>query len=171
MEPDVLQLLTRGHRDAAFEAILKGYEAKVYRLAYSLLGDEARSKDATQEAFLKIWQGLELFDPQRAALGTWVYAISRNVALSRLRADAYRMTVPLESVAEPAAQAEPAYGDLRRAVQRLPEELREAVVLYYYQERAVDEVAMMLDLPVGTVKSHLFRARKMLAEFLEGVAR
>ena len=59
-------------------------------------------------------------------------------------------------------------GDLRELVEKLPEEQREVVVLYYYQEKSVEDVALMLDLPEGTVKSHLFRARKTLAHIMKG---
>jgi RNA polymerase sigma-70 factor, ECF subfamily len=117
--------------------------------------------------------GARCFRARKGSAGTWVYAIARNTALSHLRSESYRRTTPLDSVDEPAAAACAGDGreDLRRAVERLPEELREVIVLYYYQERSVEDVALMLDLPSGTVKSHLFRARKRLAERMRGVER
>jgi len=166
MDSDVHELLLQGQRDRAFEKIVELYATKVFRLALSLVGDAARAEEVSQDAFLKVWQGLDGFDPRRAAIGTWIYTITRNTALTRLRGDSYRQTVPLEAVAEPAATvvAVGGDGDLQRLVNQLPGGLREVVVLYYYQEKSVEDVALMLDLPSGTVKSHLSRARKMLAQ-------
>jgi RNA polymerase sigma-70 factor (ECF subfamily) len=79
--------------------------------------------------------------------------------------------VPLESIKEPAAVNLQETGDVRKLVARLPEEQREVVELYYYQEKSVEDVALMLDLPEGTIKSHLFRARKTLAHMMKGAKR
>lgn len=166
MEPDVRELLRRGEKNRAFERILDLYEAKVFRLVLSLVRDVARTEEVTQDSFLKVWQALERLD-DRAGVGTWIYSIARNTALTYLRAESYRRTAPLESIGEPAAAAAGGDCGIRQLVEKLPEEQREAVVLYYYQERSVEEVALMLDLPEGTVKSHLFRARKQLGEWME----
>lgn len=172
MDSDVHQLLLHGQRNRAFEKILGLYANKVFRLVLSLVGNAARAEDVSQDVFLKIWQALDVFDAKRAAVGTWVYRIARNTALTHLRAESYRQTLSIDSIDEPCvAPAESGEGDIRRVVEQLPEELREVVVLYYYQERSVDEVAVMLELPSGTVKSHLFRARRMLAETMKGARR
>jgi RNA polymerase sigma-70 factor (ECF subfamily) len=169
MDSDVHQLLLHGQRNRAFEKILDLYANKVFRLVLSLVGNAARAEDVSQDVFLKIWQALDVFDAKRAAVGTWVYRIARNTALTHLRAESYRQTLPIDSIDEPyVSPAESGEGDIRRVVEQLPEELREVVVLYYYQERSVDEVAAMLELPSGTVKSHLFRARRVLAETMKG---
>lgn len=165
MESDVRQLLRQGERDRAFEMILDLYEARVFRLVLSMVGDAGRAEEVAQDSLLKVWQALERLD-ERAGLGTWIYTIARNTALTHLRAESYRRTVSLESIAEPAADARRDEGDIRGLVERLPEEQRQVVVLYYYQEKSVEEVALMLDLPEGTVKSHLSRARKKLAELM-----
>ncbi len=101
-------------------------------------------------------------------MGTWIYRIAHNTALTYLRAESYRQTVPIDSIAEPAAAkaSKSGAGDIRRLVEQLPEELRHVLVLFYYQGSSVEEVGLMLDLPSGTVKSHLFRARRMLAELI-----
>ena len=172
MDSEVQQLLLQGQRNRAFEKILDLYANKVYRLVLSLLGNSARAEEVSQDVFLKIWQALDTFEPQRATVGTWIYRITRNTALTHLRGESYRQTLPIDSIDEPSgAPADHGQDDIRRIVAQLPEELREVIVLYYYQERSVDEVAAMLELPSGTVKSHLFRARKMLAESMKGARR
>ncbi len=168
MEDEVCQLLSAGRRKAAFEALLGRYQTKVFRLMYSMLGNAATAEDVTQDVFLKLWQVLPAYDG-RASFSTWIYAIARNTALTRLRAESYRRTESLTPASEPATAAAPALRDweISRLVARLPEEQRDVVRLFYLQDRSVDEVARMLDLPAGTVKSHLFRARKALAAMLE----
>jgi RNA polymerase sigma-70 factor, ECF subfamily len=159
MDSHVQRLLQQGQRDRAFEEILALYETKVYRLVLSMIGNAARSQEVAQDSFFKVWQALESFDG-RAALGTWIYTIARNTALTHLRAESYRQTVPLESIKEPAAVNLQETGDVRKLVARLPEEQREVVELYYYQEKSVEDVALMLDLPEGTIKSTYFAPAK-----------
>ena len=170
MESEVGQLLQQGDRGRAFEKILSFYDGKVFRLVFSMLGNATQAQDVTQDVFLKIWQSIQTFDCQRASLATWIYTIARNTAISHLRSEAYRRTRPLEEISgRLVATSAGQELDIRRMVEKLPEELRAVIVLYYYQERSVDDVALMLSLPSGTVKSHLFRARKMLLESMTTV--
>jgi RNA polymerase sigma-70 factor (ECF subfamily) len=169
MDGEIHQLLAEGRRDRAFEKAVELYGTKVFRLVLSMTANAARAEEVSQDALLKVWQALDSFDPRRSSIGTWIYRIARNTALTHLRSESYRRTLPLEVAVEPSHT--PVDDDLRDLVALLPEDLREVVVLYYYQERSVDDVATMLELPAGTVKSHLFRARKMLAEKLQGETR
>lgn len=162
MDSDVQRMLSQGQRNRAFEEILTLYETKVYRLVFSMIGNASLAQEVAQDSFFKVWQALETFDG-RASLGTWIYTIARNTALTHLRSESYRRTVPLAAIREPAAASTQENAELRQMVDSLPEEQREVVVLYYFQEKSIETVALMLDLPEGTVKSHLFRARKTLA--------
>jgi RNA polymerase sigma-70 factor (ECF subfamily) len=156
----------RRRREEEFELILERFGDKVFRLMLSMLRNAAMAEDATQDALLKIWQALDGYDG-RASMSTWVYAIARNTALTRMRSESYRSTVPLDAVAEPAGSREEyEAGELRRQVAKLPEEQRIVVELFYFEERSVDDVAEMLGMPAGTVKSHLYRARKTLGEMV-----
>src|SRR5207253_546508 len=103
----------------------------------------------------------------RAAPGTWLYAIARNTCLSAARSDGYRKTVPLDSAGEPVSYSL-VQGDveLAQCIERLPEIQKEVITLYYLEEKRVDDVARLLDLPEGTVKSHLHRARLALAAMM-----
>jgi len=86
-----------------------------------------------------------------------------------LRAESYRKTLPLEKAPEPTTRANAAVSrvEIDQMVARLPEEQREVIELFYLQERSVDDIAAMLDLPEGTIKSHLSRARKALGVMME----
>jgi len=139
----------------------------VFRLAVSILQDLARAEDATQDGFVKLWQALPDYDG-RAAVSTWLYAIVRNTCLSAVRAQTHRAADCLEDGREPSAAetiSKPA--EVRQLLDRLPEVQRQVVTLFYLQERSVRDVSQMLDLPEGTVKSHLHRARRTLAEWAD----
>jgi RNA polymerase sigma-70 factor (ECF subfamily) len=172
MDEDVQSLLEKhGHRQA-FERLLDLYEVKVFRMAVMFMKDPHRAEEVTQDIFLKMWQVLPAYDG-RASPSTWLYTIARNTCLSALRSDAHRKTLPFDSVAEPVAP-EPKRGDdaltkieLERCLERLPEVQRHVIALFYLQEKSVEEVARMLDLPEGTVKSHLHRARLALAAMIK----
>jgi RNA polymerase sigma-70 factor (ECF subfamily) len=155
-----------------FERIVREYQDKIFRLSYSFLRDRAAAEEATQDVLLRIWKGLPGFRSE-SSLSTWIYAITRNACITALNG---RGLEPV-SLEEPEARRqaerralddwlmpeEPQAADL---LNRLPARYRQIVALFYMQEKSYDEVARMLDLPVGTVKTHLFRARKSLAEEL-----
>jgi RNA polymerase sigma-70 factor (ECF subfamily) len=153
----------------AFERLLDEYRDKVFRLACALLQDEAAAEDATQEIFLKIWRALPDFRGD-SSISTWIYAIARNTCLTRRRAAASHRAYSLDDVnaEEIAAEAPPpaADSDLRGAIARLPEKYRRAMVLFYLEERSYQQVALAMDLPMGTVKTYLHRAKKELALLL-----
>lgn len=166
--------LVRQRRYAeAFEELLGRYQDKVYRLAFSFTRDRGRAEELTQDAFLKVWRALPRFDDRRASLSTWLYSVARNTCLSALRHDARRRTQPLDGAPEPAARA-PESGAAPPGVQgvwgfvdHLPEAQRRVITLFYAEERSVSEVGRLLDMPEGTVKSHLHRARRALADAMK----
>ncbi len=172
MDEDVEALLEKHQYTQAFERLVELYEVKVFRMAVMFLRDASRAEEVAQDIFLKLWQVLPAYDG-RAAPSTWLYTIARNTCLSAVRSGTRRETSPLDSIAEPAA-AEASGGsdvlnriELERCLERLPQLQRDVITLFYLQEKSVDEVARMLDLPGGTVKSHLHRARLALAAMIK----
>jgi len=121
----------------------------------------------TQDIFLKLWQALPAYDG-RAAPSTWLYTIARNTCLSALRAESYRKVSSLSQVAEPSASSAGWLKiELERCLSKLPEMQREVITLFYLEEKSIEDVAQILDIPEGTVKSHLHRARRALGEIME----
>jgi RNA polymerase sigma-70 factor (ECF subfamily) len=166
MGGDVEDLLRARRYDEALERILQDYQDKVFRMALTILRDTGRAEEVTQDVFLKLWRALPAYDG-RAAIGTWLYTIARNTCLSAVRAAGYRRTTPLDDVTEPgAASGTPVKVSVDQCLARLPEVQRQVITLFYLQDRNVSEVAAMLDLPEGTVKSHLHRARRALAAMM-----
>lgn len=174
-DSDIVGLLRAGDRSRAFDVLLERYEGKIYRLCYALLRDRMQAEDAAQESLVRVWKALDRYDG-RASLSSWIYAISRNRCLTLL---ARRRA--LDSLSDSEVEAEvaglkcpedPGQADERSQlihdlVDVLPERLRRAVLLYYFEERSTSEVALMLGCPEGTVKTHLFRARAALMEQLK----
>jgi len=155
-----------------FEQIVREYQDKIFCLAFAMLGDRASADETAQEVLVRVWKGLSGFRAE-SSLSTWIYSITRNTCLTALR----RKGPPAGSLEEPAMRREAerhaaarqpmaASTDAAALLDRLPVKYRQVVALYYMQEKSYDEVGRMLGLPVGTVKTYLFRARKSLAEEL-----
>ena len=162
--------LAAGRHARAFDLIVPEFRDRVFRLAISILRERAAAEDAAQEAFVRVWKALPGFDG-RAALGTWIYAIARNCCLMELRRR--RPTVSFDDPDSPEAQhavatsasgpaSDPERDNLLRLLESLPANQQEAVRLFYLEERSYDAVAAAMDMPLGTVKNLLFRARRRL---------
>jgi len=164
---DVRALVEQRKYSEALERLLDLYETKVFRMAFAFLRDAGRAEEVAQDVFVKLWKALPSYDG-RASPGTWLFTIARNTCLSAVRFDSYRTTARLDDLPEVVRTDDRFEGfDLARCVQRLPEIQRDVILLFYFQEQSVDDVAQMLGLPANTVKSHLRRARQALAGMLK----
>ena len=166
-DTDIVALLQGGALESAFQLVLARYQDKVYRLCCALLRDPTAAEDAAQESLVRIWKAIGSYD-QRASLSTWIYAITRNrclTAIERRREQASLSEEAVETEA-PGGESFDDSGLLRELVDLLPERYRRTLTLFYYEDRSVSEVASMLAMPEGTVKTTLFRARAALAEQL-----
>lgn len=167
MDDDVQELLKRGRYSKALERMLELYAKKVFRMAVMMLKDTGRAEEITQDIFLKLWQVFPAYDG-RASPSTWLYAIARNTCLSAVRAESYRKTITLDDISEPTTSNSASLDiDWEAYLSRLPEIQREVITLFYLEEKSVRDVAQLLDLPEGTVKSHLHRARRALGEMMK----
>jgi RNA polymerase sigma-70 factor (ECF subfamily) len=170
----VLELLKAGDASHAFECVLEHYESRVYRLCRAILRNPGDAEDAAQESLIRIWKALPRFDG-RAALSTWIYAITRNRCLTALerRRDMHSLSdtaIELEADAASAIverDTEDPMALLREIAGELPERYRRVLILFYYEERSVSEVASLLAIPEGTVKTNLHRARALMLERLK----
>jgi len=173
VDEDIIALMRAGRPNEAVARLVPAYRRRVFGLAYGILGDQAAAEDVTQEVFVKVWQAFDSFDG-RAQLSTWIYAITRNAAISALRKRPRGVSMSEDAVAaevdavEAARQPEDE-GDaqLWRLVEGLPDKQRQAIVLFYQEDRSIEEIAGMLGMPVNTVKTHLHRGRARLAAALE----
>jgi len=170
--------------DAAFEWLVTYYHAPVYNLVYGILYDAADAADVTQEVFLRVFRGIGGFR-RGSSLKTWLYRISVRQALNHRRwcwrhhshqvsidddtngtAEAHELedldATPFEKLATREAQLA-----VRRALQSVPDVFRSAVILRDLEGLSYEEVAEILEVSVGTVKSRILRGRRALRELLD----
>jgi RNA polymerase sigma-70 factor (ECF subfamily) len=161
---------------SAYNGLVMRYQRQVYNLAYRMLGNAEDAGDLVQDTFLRAYGALTSFR-QDASFLTWLYKIASNLCIDQLRSRKAKSTlsleVELEEGREPAADIRSTCPEeaavrgsvqdvVQRAILNLPEKYRAVVVMRHLNDMSVDEIARILELPTGTVKTHLFRAREML---------
>jgi RNA polymerase sigma-70 factor (ECF subfamily) len=160
-----------GGRAESFGTLVERYDRAVYHLCYRTMRDPEEARDCTQEAFFKAFRSLRTFKPG-AKFSTWIFSIAYHACCDRL---ARRKRYSDSEVSEradpgpgPALEVErnDEAGALRDAIDALPEKYRTVITLYHLQDRQYEEIARILDLPMGTVKTHLFRAKELLRKTL-----
>jgi RNA polymerase sigma-70 factor (ECF subfamily) len=165
-DDDLIALVLSG-RGEAFGTLVERYERAVYHLAYRTLREVEEAKDACQEAWMKAYRALASFRPG-AKFATWIFTICYRVCCDRLaKRNRFTGEEPPD-VADPGAGPENAFvasedvARLRAAIAALPEKYRAVITLFHLQGKQYDEIAAVLGLPLGTVKTHLFRAKDLL---------
>lgn len=169
-----LAIRARRGEAEAFGELVRRYQTAVFNVCYRLLGERREAEDLAQEAFIRAFGRLDSFDAERP-FGPWIKRVAANLCLNRL-AQTPASNLPLDEERDAdldstpeAAQVEKEQTALVRAALRsLPTPYRAVIELRHFQELSYEEIARMLELPLSDVKSHLFRARKLLAEKLEG---
>lgn len=173
VEENLLSQAKDGDRNAYGELVSRCYES-VIRVVYRLCGDTQIAQDAAQEAFLRAWVRLPGFQ-SRAPFSHWIYRIAVNIALDLLREkpqesideDSRISSMAATSSGPEAAYLEKEQADLvQGAVNALPEASRAVLVLREYGGLSYEEIAGLLEIPVGTVMSRLNYARNRLREML-----
>jgi RNA polymerase sigma-70 factor (ECF subfamily) len=170
-EPQLVARALAGDQ-TAFGTLVERYAGQARRVAYAVLGDPDDADDAAQDAFLSALVKLKQYDPKRP-FGPWLMRIVANAATDRRRRRAVRRTEPLDpgligGGARPDREAErAALGDrLRAALAQLPPRRRIAVVLFDVEGYSHADIAEVLRIPEGTVRSEVFHARRRLRELL-----
>jgi RNA polymerase sigma-70 factor, ECF subfamily len=166
-----------------FRTLVGRHQRPVYNLLARMLRDPALAEDLTQETFLKAYRHLRSFDP-RFKFSNWILRIAHNTGIDAIRRrgpqevsldepisdDGGRLDAtlvdPRNPTASDIANRQDAARALERAMARLRPEYRQLVVLRYQEELSYEDIVEITGLPLGTVKSHLHRARGEMAEFL-----
>lgn len=177
----LIESLGKGSREALTE-IYRLHGKRVYRAAYQHTGSRETAEELTQETFLLLLREPGKYDPARGELGAFLAGVARQLArraMSRVRGpdpvawdeNASPVDPAVADVLEEMIERQQ-FGRLHEAIGTLPEPYREALVLHHLEGLPYEEVAEVLDCPVGTVRSRLARARELLARKLEpGVPR
>lgn len=170
-DAELLARVVDGDHDA-FNQIMRAHEDRVFSVCLRMMGDRDQALDATQETFLTTFRKAHQFKGD-SALGTWIYRIAVNTCYDLLRKRKRRRTDPIpdhvdpvDHAAEDAVESAGIRPEIQRALSSIPVDFRTAVVLADIEGMAMSEVAEVLGVPVGTVKSRVFRGRRLLANEL-----
>jgi RNA polymerase sigma-70 factor, ECF subfamily len=179
--------LARSGRESAFRELIGRYQRPVFSLIYRLVRDRERAEDLAQDTFIKVLNALDRYDPS-FKFSSWIFKIAHNTALDQLRRkELDTLSIDGSPHARTAAEASesavtPVSGDqtpeqytlnrelgseIERALGDLRPEYRTAIVLVHVEGRAYEEVAQIMDVPLGTVKTYIHRGRNELKKQLE----
>jgi RNA polymerase sigma-70 factor (ECF subfamily) len=173
MEETVLIRRSREGDTAAFARLVQAYQTPVYNLTYRMLGERMEAEDAAQETFVRAFRNLHRYDVGRS-FKTWLLSIASHHCI-----DCLRRRRPTFSLDTAVTRASDAFGPetqviqsehrerIRNLLMALSPTDRMAVTLLYWYDYSYEEIAEMLNLTVGAVKSRLFRARRAMAQSLE----
>jgi RNA polymerase sigma-70 factor (ECF subfamily) len=159
-----------GDQDA-FAALFEQYKNLVYRTAYLMLNDGIEAEDALQDVFVQVYKGLPNYDPQKGAFTTWLYRITIRYCLNHRRKKRMDYQPLNETTVVASVWMEVEDNEmLQQAIDQLKPKLRAVIVLRYYWDLPYNEIAQVLEIPLGTVKSRLNQALKNLRHMLANPA-
>lgn len=164
---------TAGGETSALRGLYERHSVRVFSYLMRVVGERAVAEELLNEVFLEVWRNAGRFEARSAAT-TWMLAIAHNKAVSSLRRR--RETAPIDErvaeIADPAegpeasAQKADAGRLMRTCLDGLSPDHREVIELAYYQDQSVEQIASILAIPAGTVKTRMFHARRKLGELL-----
>lgn len=169
--PDELLATQAQEHAEAFEELVRRYQNRIYSLAYRMTGDSVEAYDLTQEAFLRAYAALPSFNPS-LRFAPWLYRIATNLCInflqsSRVRKGGADPDLVLQ-MPDRGKQPDSLYEEkeqrqrIHQAILGLPAKYRAVVILRHMQDKTYEEISTILDLPLNTVRTHLFRARELL---------
>ena len=180
-DAELISAVLQGERDR-FSELVKRYQGRLVNYLYRFFRNLEEAQDLAQEVFLKIYKALDRYDP-RYKFSTWLFRVAQNAAIDRIRKRRLKL-VSMDRQGDPDGDgrswefpsSDPSpYKDLRdqergsaiqQAIDELPWEYRELIVLRHFGELSYNEIATLKKMPLGTVKNKLFRGRQMMKEKL-----
>jgi RNA polymerase sigma-70 factor, ECF subfamily len=187
-DADVVRLAQQG-RELAFRELVRRYERPVFSLVFRMVRDRETAEDLAQDAFVKVLNHIDKYSPE-FKFSSWLFKIANNVAIDHLRrrrldtismdgsphastaSEVEATTLNLESEQESALdelEAKELGSAIEQAIAKLRPEYRACIMLRHVEGRSYEEIAATLDLPLGTVKTYIHRARHELRKALEGL--
>ncbi len=171
LTPDEVLVQRALTEKSAFEDLVRRYQNRIYTLSFRMTGDEVEAHDLTQETFLRCYSALRTFNPE-LHFAPWLYRIATNLCINflnssrmRRRGDSSEITLQVPDrgkAPESLYEEKELRQHLHLAILSLPPKYRIVIILRHVQDRTYDEIANILDLPLNTVRTHLFRAREIL---------
>jgi RNA polymerase sigma factor (sigma-70 family) len=173
-EQELVSLLLE-RNDQSFSYLYDNYSAALYGIISGIIPDQETVKDVLQEVFVNIWKKIELYDPTKGRLFTWMMNVARNAAIDKLRSRSYQDSQKNRSIPEnvdttmPGATVIQQSDDvgLKKILTKLKEEHRVLIDLSYFQGYTHEEIAKALDIPLGTVKTRIRSALTHLRTMIQ----
>jgi RNA polymerase sigma-70 factor (ECF subfamily) len=180
-DAELVAATLKGEQES-FSDLVKRYQGRLVNYLYRLLRSTQEAEDLAQEVFFKVYRALDRYDP-KYKFSTWLFRVAQNAAIDQIRKRRLQLVSMDRRGADGEdlgtwefASSDPSpYGDLRNqergeaiqvAIDGLPWDYRELIVLRHFGELSYDEIATLKDMPLGTVKNKLFRGRQMMKERL-----
>lgn len=180
-DSELISTSLAGGREDCFEELVRRYQRPMIAYVYRMTNDYDAALDVTQEIFIKVYNSLSRYKTEYK-FSTWLYKIAHNAAIDYLRRNSHGeqsldisgeddeyFERPLESnslTPEQERERTEWRNEIDTVVQKLPAAYRELILLRHSQDLSYDEIAEITNLPLGTVKNRLFRAREMMRQFL-----
>ncbi|TAJ53971.1 MAG: sigma-70 family RNA polymerase sigma factor [Chitinophagaceae bacterium] len=171
-EPELVQLL-RQRSQSAFAYLYDNYSGALLSIILTIVNEEELANDVLQEVFVKIWKQIESYDSNKGRLFTWMLNIARNASIDTVRSKSFQNSRQNRELTEDVyaaggtSETRTDQIGLRKMVHSLKEEYRVLVELSYFQGYTQDEIANMLTIPLGTVKTRLRAALTQLREIIK----
>jgi len=173
-----IQGFQQGDKDA-FAALVNRFQPPLFAYLGRMGLSAAVTEDVAQEAFIRAWQAREQFDPQRSSLSTWLFTITRRLAINELNRTSHRYEQSsdmqdvdhadeISTQSEQVLQRSEQQALLHKAMQKLDDNDRSLLALAYLKDLELSTIADIEGIPVGTVKSRLYRIRQQLKQTLNG---
>jgi RNA polymerase sigma-70 factor (ECF subfamily) len=167
----------KGNKNA-FKLLVIRYQRMVFSFLGKFLFQTQLLEDLAQETFLRAYRNIADFDVEKgASFSSWLITIARNLAINEKAKKKRRREHPISSIKgtqdlfeespQGILEKRSLYSKVQNAINRLPEKFHAAVVLSYFEELSIEEIAQIEECPVGTVKSRVFRGKQMLRQILE----
>lgn len=161
--------------EKVFSYLYDHYSPALYGVALKVLNDETVAGDVLQEIFLKIWRSIDRYDPEKGRLFTWMLNIARNTAIDTLRSKAHKLGQKVQELGSGSPLFEQQltvhqsvdHLGLSKVVEKLSKEQRVIIDLAYYKGCTQEEIAKVLDIPLGTVKTRMRNAIIQLRNILK----
>ena len=172
-EAELVGLLQQ-RSEKAFSYLHNNYSAALYGIIHSIITDPETANDVLQEVFISIWRKIELYDPSKGRLFTWMLNIARNAAIDKLRSRGFRDSLKNQPISENVntgmgTSILPAISDvgLRKLINGLKDEQRALIDLAYFQGFTHEEIAKAMNIPLGTVKTRIRAALIQLRALIQ----
>ena len=164
-EQELVEAL-KSHKNEAYKYLYINYRGSLYNVVIQIIPDTETANDVLQEVFITVWKNIDKYDKEKGRLYTWLLKVTRNTAINKTRSKIYKSTLKNDSISnyvndideKITVQQNINHIGLRKEVSRLKVELKAVLELSYFNGFTQEEIAKVLNIPLGTVKTRLRNA-------------